>query len=428
MFEEQDSQNTQNTNNLNNKLVQDNQAQSDDNQVKLDDNLLQYSEVASDQVSGSENINYQDKLKKNELMPKAGAEDIFEETDQAQPAKDKAVKPAGQLTKKSRVSPVEPLTNYQELLKQGESAEKSKIKPHYFIIGLIVIIIILGSLGFWLYQQFFTGERGTGVVILDTGSKEIKLDIEKVDDGDKLTQPGIKVNSTAIPDDLDGDGLTNEEENILKTDPENPDTDMDGLSDREEVKIYHTDPLNQDTDGDGYFDGDEVEHGYDPLGDGRLFDFSLITGKSEGIKKLIRPNIDIIAWQSFISDEFSLSFKYPENWELNERENKIIISPIDENIKSRIEIEIRKNKLELDLVDWVNTQKDYPDFKQDQLKVNDNIALVVNSSDSDWTANSSMFLGYEDKVYNFNLFSEDDSDDDFNVFQTVILSSNFTNF
>jgi len=58
--------------------------------------------------------------------------------------------------------------------------------------------------------------------------------------------------------DTDGDGLTDQEELLLGTDPKNPDTDGDGLTDGEEVKVYKTDPLNPDTDYDALTDGDEV--------------------------------------------------------------------------------------------------------------------------------------------------------------------------
>jgi len=58
--------------------------------------------------------------------------------------------------------------------------------------------------------------------------------------------------------DTDGDGLTDQEELQLGTDPKNPDTDGDGLTDGEEVKVYKTDPLNPDTDYDALTDGDEV--------------------------------------------------------------------------------------------------------------------------------------------------------------------------
>jgi hypothetical protein len=74
--------------------------------------------------------------------------------------------------------------------------------------------------------------------------------------------------------DTDGDGLTDEEEATYGTDPNNPDTDSDGLSDYEEVIMYGTDPLLEDTDGDGLTDREEVityrtdPHNPDTDGDG----------------------------------------------------------------------------------------------------------------------------------------------------------------
>jgi outer membrane protein OmpA-like peptidoglycan-associated protein len=67
-------------------------------------------------------------------------------------------------------------------------------------------------------------------------------------------------------DDDDEDGLTNAQERRLGTDPNNPDTDGDGLKDGEEVKRYRTNPLKQDTDGDGLADGEELmKYHTDPL-------------------------------------------------------------------------------------------------------------------------------------------------------------------
>ncbi len=66
--------------------------------------------------------------------------------------------------------------------------------------------------------------------------------------------------------DSDGDGLTDKQELEIGTDPNNPDTDDDGLSDGEEVLRRNTDPLNPDSDGDLLTDGAEVlEHNTDPL-------------------------------------------------------------------------------------------------------------------------------------------------------------------
>ncbi|MCB9794080.1 MAG: TlpA family protein disulfide reductase [Alphaproteobacteria bacterium] len=64
--------------------------------------------------------------------------------------------------------------------------------------------------------------------------------------------------------DPDEDGLTNEEEEALGTDPDKADTDGDGINDAEEIDLG-IDPLSKDTDGDGLNDGDELDAGADPL-------------------------------------------------------------------------------------------------------------------------------------------------------------------
>lgn len=77
---------------------------------------------------------------------------------------------------------------------------------------------------------------------------------------------GLDPNNPTMPmEDPDHDGLTNLQEFQNGTDPHNPDTDGDGLTDGQEVLVYHTSPLLPDTDGDGIPDGVEVTTGTDPL-------------------------------------------------------------------------------------------------------------------------------------------------------------------
>jgi Bacterial TSP3 repeat len=72
--------------------------------------------------------------------------------------------------------------------------------------------------------------------------------------------------TTAPPIDLDGDGLTDDEEAALGTDHNDPDSDDDDLTDGEEVDTYGTNPLSKDTDGDELPDaGEIVTFGSDPL-------------------------------------------------------------------------------------------------------------------------------------------------------------------
>ncbi len=77
---------------------------------------------------------------------------------------------------------------------------------------------------------------------------------------------GISYFFPAATTDSDYDGISNEDERSkTHTDPFNPDTDNDGLNDREEI-IAKTHPLLPDTDGDGLRDGEEVHRwGTNPL-------------------------------------------------------------------------------------------------------------------------------------------------------------------
>lgn len=54
--------------------------------------------------------------------------------------------------------------------------------------------------------------------------------------------------------DRDGDGLSDDQEALLGTDPAKQDSDGDGLNDAEEYLIRFTDPTKADTDGDGLND------------------------------------------------------------------------------------------------------------------------------------------------------------------------------
>lgn len=60
------------------------------------------------------------------------------------------------------------------------------------------------------------------------------------------------------PVDTDGDGIPDEEELKIGTDPQKPDTDDDGLSDFDEINRYNTNPLAADSDEEGLKDGEEV--------------------------------------------------------------------------------------------------------------------------------------------------------------------------
>lgn len=114
------------------------------------------------------------------------------------------------------------------------------------------------------------------------------------EDGGRQIAVSLRTGLLVVGDDVlldpDSDGLTTAEELVAGTDPNNPDTDGDGMPDGYEVThglaplvddsqldldgdgltnieelMAGTEPNNPDTDGDGMPDGYEVGMGYDPL-------------------------------------------------------------------------------------------------------------------------------------------------------------------
>lgn len=188
-------------------------------------------------------------------------------------------------------------------------------------IGLAILggILFIGAIGLFVFLRTRDVD-GTPPVTRPTTSTPGVIEPPSAD-------PNLE-----LPPDQDGDGLSDETELRLGTDPNNPDTDGDGASDLDEVNLgtdplvpnpglldrqapqpeeplddpvsralrgdaeegaeppappvspdtdgdgltdlqeqqLGTDPNNPDTDGDGFNDGDEVQAGYNPLGPGRL--------------------------------------------------------------------------------------------------------------------------------------------------------------
>jgi hypothetical protein len=94
-----------------------------------------------------------------------------------------------------------------------------------------------------------------GVALLAGESVDFVVDAGAADAYDDVA---LKVIVTVPPADTDSDGLSDDEEVTYSTDPNNPDSDFDGLNDGPEVFTHLTNPNDPDSDLDGLDDGDEV--------------------------------------------------------------------------------------------------------------------------------------------------------------------------
>jgi hypothetical protein len=185
-------------------------------------------------------------------------EDIFAGVDQP-PEKPEVFKP------KPQGSP------YETVVPAEDSWLKNKGLIFGSLFGLFIILV-----GGFLVIKLMINKTSTSDITTQTPANNEttvpKAVVPAAEQTNNIEQPAVQPVQPVVtaPIDSDQDGLTDEEEAKLGTNPNDPDTDHDGLTDREEVKVYGTDPLKTDTDGDGYNDGDEIKNGYNPKGPGKL--------------------------------------------------------------------------------------------------------------------------------------------------------------
>jgi hypothetical protein len=92
----------------------------------------------------------------------------------------------------------------------------------------------------WLLLMGFVGPGRVGGASRDQGKLDIK-DLPVPATPSVIEQPDAPLDPGEDPD---RDGLTNAREKSLGTNPENRDTDADGLTDGEEVNATRTNPLD----------------------------------------------------------------------------------------------------------------------------------------------------------------------------------------
>jgi hypothetical protein len=97
--------------------------------------------------------------------------------------------------------------------------------------------------------------------------------------------------------DKDKDGLTTLQEFQFGTDPQNEDTDADGIADGDEILVYYSDPKKADSDDDKFKDGEEIAACYDSINvaDTTISTERLTTiGNNVSLKQLHEPTLKLI--------------------------------------------------------------------------------------------------------------------------------------
>jgi pSer/pThr/pTyr-binding forkhead associated (FHA) protein len=169
------------------------------------------------------------------------------------------------------------------------TAEGSSAMPAgvlYIGIFVVAFLCVLAALFGIVRGRFFSGPTPTTISgVFPGASATAERATSVAAEAAATSQLATQLAATAaMLGDRDGDGLSDLQENVVGTDPDNQDSDNDGLLDGEEVLTWGTNPLSQDTDSDDLVDGAEVhQYGTSPTnhdtdGDGLSDGLEIITG------------------------------------------------------------------------------------------------------------------------------------------------------
>lgn len=205
------------------------------------------------------------------------------------PASPSSALNAGVLTPKAP-TPLSVMPQVPSIMGDENTIKEPKLSRGIMItiMTLIIIFVLVGS-GWFVYRIFSKKPADIAVIPVETVPSLSNTSTDSALPTTPSVDVVVSTSSDAVDHEIivgespdsDGDGLKDEREKELGTDPNNWDSDMDNLSDGEEVLIWRTNPKNADTDADTYKDGAEVKSGYNPSGPGRLTDIvNLATSSS----------------------------------------------------------------------------------------------------------------------------------------------------
>ena len=111
-----------------------------------------------------------------------------------------------------------------------------------------------------------------------------------------IGEKSLEKSIVRLSKDSDRDGLSDYQEYLYGTNPHDPDTDHDSLSDFEEIKLFQTNPHDPDTNKNGLTDGEDVRRGNDPRGQGLLKDLFIPHPGNDFRPGFLKPHR--LAWYS----------------------------------------------------------------------------------------------------------------------------------
>lgn len=220
----------------------------------------------------------------------------------------------------------------------------AKPKNNFKAVGILIILgglVLVGGL-IYISYIFIIKPQTTTVTPVVEQTQKVNSIIDTINNGRATTSEEVttiatsSIVATTTPAALDLDissaSSTSEELDNNQTTDLLPilDSDADGLNDDEEL-VLGTNPQSADSNNNGYADLTEVENGYDPA----------VVGKLDANANLAK----------YINKNFSYDILYPKAWSLKslDEESTTIFTALDNSI---IQISIQENSDKQSIAGW----------------------------------------------------------------------------
>ncbi len=271
----------------------------------------------------------------------------------------------------------------------------------YFIIGGLLLIV--GTAAYFVMDKLGGSSYKSDNILIDPA--KIKSEVTQNPENqtvanlstpkewrDKYFPECVDVKICGDDADPDRDGLTNLREQQLTSDPNNPDSDQDGLSDGDEINIFQSSPTSSHTgDNPKYNDADFIKGAYD-ITTNKLMDANKIAEISEKMKSngLHQPTLTTL--QNALLSIYNFT---PQDstgaTQTNPAEKQATTSPLtglDVSIEAKQDRDTQRSStiknIELALVKYQADNKQYPtinDFASMYNTVKPYLRVATNPTD-----------------------------------------------
>lgn len=266
----------------------------------------------------------------------------------------------------------------------------------FMIILAVALVLILGAFGYFGYRYAKQQKNGTPTAENTNTGEQANTNTDETPQNKDVTTPKdwqkryfsseecSDLNVCADGSDPDRDGLTNLEEYNTKTDPNNSDSDADGLSDGDEVHVFGGSPLTDRTNSaEDYKDADYAKGGYDITTNVKFSEEQLTDIKNKiKDKGLHQPTIKTLGAESLKQYDFT------DPSATLTTDSSEIDSSIDQSPTAKLNRDTQRSntiqKVAAGLLKYKLAKNSFPettDFAEMTTKIKSYIAVATNYTD-----------------------------------------------